>query len=62
MNTNQTEKSETKTTTRRLDQDRLKSLVEESRTWPAYMRAELGVKAPSRIETARSIAASVKGQ
>lgn len=32
----------------RLDHERLRLLWLESRSWPAYMRAPLGVKAPSR--------------
>lgn len=31
-----------------LDRERLRRLAEESQSWPAYMRAPLGVEAPSR--------------
>ena len=36
---------------RSLDRERLKALVQASRSWQPYMRAEIGVKAPTRIET-----------
>lgn len=35
---------------RRIDRARLKALAEASKTWQPYMRAELGVKAPSSVE------------
>lgn len=36
---------------KRLDLERLKAVVQETSEWPAYRRAELGTKAPSRVET-----------
>ena len=45
---------------RRLDRERLRELALSSRAWPAYMHAELGVKAPSRIEPAVSGSAPLK--
>ena len=56
----QTLQKQTKPEVRRLDRTRLKALAEESRTWPAYMRAEIGVKAPSRIETSLTCCSSEK--
>jgi hypothetical protein len=53
-------RKETSAVPRRLDRERLKALAEASRSWPAYMRAELGVKAPSRIDTRVSCCADPK--
>jgi hypothetical protein len=43
--------SNTQAPVRKLDRQRLKEVVEETSKWPAYMRGEVGSKAPSRIET-----------
>lgn len=39
---------------KRLDRQRLEAVVQETSQWPAYRRAELGTKAPSRVETKSS--------
>jgi len=43
-------------TGKRLDPDRLKSLVHASETWPAYRRAEMGANAPTKVASCISAA------
>jgi hypothetical protein len=39
------------TAAKQLDPERLMAVAKEVSTWPAYRRAELGTKAPSRVGT-----------
>lgn len=43
-------------TGKRLDLDRLKSLVQASESWPAYRRAEMGANAPAKVANCVSAA------